>query len=304
LRKDSSKEVDLKVRRLSLITISFILFGCAQVEMPPQKPSPLPEVQKTKKVALVLGGGGARGFAHVGVIRELEAARIPIDLIVGVSVGSLIGAIYADSADSFDLEWKAFKIEKREIFDFSFLNITSSLARGEAIKTYLDKHLRVKNIEQLKIPLAIVAVDLKTGQREVMTSGPIRDAVRASTSVPGIFEPVPYRGKLLVDGGVLGNLPDIARTLGADFVIGVNISKKRSDLSREAPGILTVILESISIMGEEIIRLNRDKFDVLIEPDCGDIGLTDFTRKRELIDAGRIATKKAIPAIQEAVRKI
>jgi NTE family protein len=299
------KDEDSDLKKGFLIPLIFFVFiGCAQVEGPHERPSKPAEAQKRKKVALVLGGGGARGFAHVGVIRELEASKIPIDLIVGVSVGSLIGALYADSGDSFDLEWKAFKIEKKEIFDFTFLNITNSLARGEAIKAYLDRHLKVKNIEQLKIPLAIVAVDLKTGQRELITSGSIRDAVRASTSVPGIFEPVPYKGKLLVDGGVLGNLPDVARSLGADFVIGVNISKKRSDLSRETPGILTVILESISIMGEEIVRLNRERFDVLIEPDCGDIGLTDFTRKRELIDAGRRAAKRAIPIIKEKLEKI
>lgn len=291
-------------KKIVLMMAFLIAFGCAQVERPDVRPVTPKESPKTKKVALVLGGGGARGFAHVGVIRELEAARIPIHLIVGVSVGSLIGALYADSVDSFDLEWKAFKIEKKEIFDFTFLNITNSLAKGEAIKGYLDRHLKVKNIEQLKIPLAVVAVDLKTGQREIITSGPIRDAVRASTSVPGIFEPVPYRGKLLVDGGVLGNLPDVARSMGADFIIGVNISKKRSDLSREAPGILTVILESISIMGEEIVRLNREKFDILIEPDCGDIGLTDFTKKRELIDAGRRAAKMAIPLILQRLEKL
>lgn len=143
--------------------------------------------EKCKKVALVLGGGGARGFAHVGVIRELESAGIPIDMIVGVSVGSLIGALYADTMDSFKLEWKAFDIEKDQIFDFKMLNITSGLAKGEAIMKYIDANMSAKKIEDLKIPVAIVATDLNTGEPVVFKSGLIRDAVRASVSVPGVF---------------------------------------------------------------------------------------------------------------------
>jgi NTE family protein len=254
----------------------------------------------TKKVALVLGGGGARGFAHVGVIRELENAKIPIDMIVGVSVGSLIGALYADNPDAFKLEWKSFKIEKNEIFDFKLLGITDGLARGDAIKEYLDRNIRAKNIENLKIPMAIVATDLRSGEPVIFRKGSIRDAVRASTSIPGVFVPVAFENKLLVDGGVLGNLaPQVARDMGADIVIGVNVGKSRKGCTDPCPNALTVILESIDLMQDEIVRLNKGKIDVMITPEVGSIGVMDFSQKRELIEAGRQAAIKAIPKIKQ-----
>lgn len=284
------------LKSASLIISLFVLFflsGCPKIVTKPFA---------SKKVALVLGGGGARGFAHVGVIRELESAGIPIDMIVGVSVGSLIGAIYADVGDSFELEWKAFKIEKKEIFDFKVFNIKESVVKGEAIKDYIDKNVKTKRIENMKVPLAIVATDIKTGTAMVFRSGPVKDAVRASSSVPGVFPPVPYRDKLLVDGGVLGNLaPDVAKEMGADIIIGVSIAKERKQFTKETPDALTVVLESIAIMGDEIIRLNRDEMDFLIEPQVGNIGITDFSRKKELIEAGRGATRKHIEKIKKAL---
>lgn len=267
------------------------LAGCAQAPVKPEPP---------RKVALMLGGGGARGFAHIGVIRELEAEKVPIDLIIGVSVGSLIGALYADQPDSFQLEWKAFQISQKEIFDFRIINFLDSLAGGEALQTYLDKNLKSRYLEDLKIPLVAVAADLKTGQRYVFRNGAIRTAVRASTSIPGVFPPVPYQDMLLVDGGVLGNLtPQVARDLGATFVIGVNLARSRAPNAIPPATALNVVLESLEIMGEEMARLNKDRFDVLIEPQVGTVGVTDFTKKRELIDAGRQAAKLVIPRIKQ-----
>ncbi len=284
-----------KLKLISLMLAAILtLSGCGGMTVKPPAP---------KKVALVLGGGGARGFAHVGVIRELEQAGIPIDLIVGVSVGSLIGALYADTKDSFQLEWSSFKIKKEEIFDFKLLNLRSGLAKGDALKSYLDRTLHAKRIEDLKIPLAIVAADLKTGKPVVFQSGSIADAVRASTSVPGVFEPVVYGDQILVDGGILGNLaPEVARQLGADIVIGVNIAKSRSDFKGAVPTALSVILESIDIMGDEIVNCKRHYFDVLIEPDVGDVGITDFTQKKKLIEAGRQATLAVMDKIKALVQ--
>ncbi|MCK5218871.1 patatin-like phospholipase family protein [bacterium] len=279
---------------ISGILIMVCLAGCAGGRGAVQKGGQPP------KVALVLGGGGARGFAHVGVIRELESAKIPIDLIVGVSVGSLLGALYADTADSFKLEWKAFQIQKKDIFDYKLFNLKDGLAKGDAIKIYIDNNIDAKYIENMKIPLAIVAVDINSGLPVIFKTGLVRDAVRASTAVPGIFMPMPYEGKFLVDGGVVGNLaPQVAKDLGADVIIGVNIAKPRSNLSRGMPNVLTAIMEAISIMGDEIVRLRKKDIDVLIEPRVGNIGITDFSKKRELIEAGRQAAKKAIPKIKQ-----
>ncbi|MCD4814713.1 patatin-like phospholipase family protein [bacterium] len=287
-------------KRFCQLTIIFILpllllAGCAN--------TPGKQVQP-QKIALVLGGGGARGFAHVGVIRELEAAGIPIDMIVGVSVGSLIGALYADSGDSFQVEWKAFKIEKKEIFDFKVFNITDGLAKGDAIQTYVDTNIQTQFLEDMKIPLAIVAVDLNTGKKKVFRKGLLREAIRASISVPGVFAPVVFHDQLLVDGGVKGNLaPDVAREMGADIIIGVNIAKPRKHFSNNPPNALTVILESIDIMGDEIVQLREKEFDFMIRPDVGTIGITDFTQKKALIDAGRSATQAILPALKKALEK-
>ncbi len=282
------------IRVLAILTLVGAVAGCAAV---PPKPA------GQKKVALVLGGGGARGFAHVGVIRELESAGIPIDMIVGVSVGSLIGALYADTGDSFKLEWKSFKIEKNQIFDFKVLNVWDGLAKGDALMAYLDKNLENTFIEDLKIPLAIVAVDLYSGQPVVFRRGLIKTAVRASTSVPGIFAPVPFEDKLLVDGGVLGNLaPQVARAMGADIVVGVDIGKGRARFAEGQPNALLVILESIDLMGGEIVRLRQGEMDFLIKPDVGQVGITDFTRKQELIEAGRAATRQIAEKIKQALK--
>lgn len=282
----------------SILVLAGWLAGCGGTPVAPLgTPTPVPT--PARKVALVLGGGGARGFAHIGVLRELEAEKIPVDAIVGVSVGSLIGALYADNPDTFQLEWKAFQIDRKEIFDFRIMNFLDSLASGEAMKSYIDRNIRSRVLEQLKIPLYVVAVDVKTGERFVFERGPIRDAVRASAAIPGVFPPVPYQDKLLVDGGVLGNLaPQVARDHGATLVIGVNLAKGGNHLAGEQPSALNIILGSIEIMGEELVRLNRDGFDVLIEPQVGGVGITDFTRKRELIEAGRQAARLAIPEIK------
>jgi NTE family protein len=277
---------------ISSMLVMVFLSGCAG--------TPARQGEQLPKVALVLGGGGARGFAHVGVIRELESARIPIDLIVGVSVGSLLGALYADTADSFKLEWKAFQIQKKDIFDYKLFNLKDGLAKGEAIKTYIDNNIDAKYIENMKIPLAIVAVDINSGLPVIFKTGLVRDAVRASTAVPGIFMPMPYEDKFLVDGGVVGNLaPQVAKDLGADVIIGVNIAKPRSTLSGGMPNVLTVIMEAINIMGDEIVRLRKKDIDILIEPQVGNIGITDFSKKRELIEAGRQAAKNALPKIKQ-----
>lgn len=151
----------------------------------------------------------------------------------------------------------------------------------------------------MKVPLYVVATDLATGQRFVIQRGPVRDAVRASASIPGIFPPVSYGDKLLVDGGVVGNLaPQVARDAGADVVVGVSLTRSREKYQAPPTTAVNVILESLEIMGEEMTRLSRDKFDVLIEPQVGNCGITDFEPKKELIEAGRQAARKAIPEIK------
>ena len=176
------------------------------------------------RVALVLGGGAARGFAHIGVIRVLEQEKIPIDFIVGTSVGSLIGALYASHQNSFELEWTAFLLEKDDLFDFSIFSSKTGPVKGDKLEAFVKEHISKDRIELLPIPYYAVATDLNTGEAVVFDKGSVATAVRASSSIPGVFTPLVHEGRTLVDGGVLGNIaPEIARQMGAEIVIVVDI---------------------------------------------------------------------------------
>jgi NTE family protein len=265
---------------------------------PPPAPAPVPE----PKVALVLGGGAARGFAHIGVIRVLEQERIPVDLVVGTSVGSLIGAIYASERDSFELEWTAFKLEQDDLFDFRIMNAVVGMgyAKGEKLEAFVKTRVKQENIEQLKVPFAAVATDLNWGERVVIDRGPIARAVRASSAIPGIFEPVPHLGKFLVDGGVIDNIPvDVAREKGADLVIAVDISLGVGNT--EIRNVLDVILQATNIMFAENVGHRKQGADVLVQPQVAGVGMLDFTQKKRCVQAGIEAARRAVPQIRAAI---
>ncbi|MEW6184763.1 MAG: patatin-like phospholipase family protein [Thermodesulfobacteriota bacterium] len=260
----------------------------------------IPEGKGPPKVALVLGGGAARGFAHVGVIRVLEQEKIPIHMIVGTSVGSLIGALYASDPNSLNLEWLSFTIERDDIFDYSVLSAKMGPVSGERLEKFVQTKVRAKTIEQMKIPFYAVTTDLNSGHTWVFDKGPVARAVRASCSIPGIFHPLELGGRLYVDGGVTNNLPvDIAKAKGADIIIAVNISKNLNN--PQISTLVDVILQSISIMGRELVTYKSRGYDVLIEPNVGDVGMTDFTQKKRLMDAGMVAAKQALPRIKKLI---
>ena len=180
-----------------ILFVAATLASCASTQ-PPVPAADLPR----PKIALVLGGGAARGFAHVGVIRVLEQEKIPIDMIIGTSVGSLIGAIYASDLNSFELEWTAFSLEKDHLFDFAVLSAFTAMGpvKGDRLEEFVRTKIAVTNIENLKLPFAAVATDLNRGTRIVLDKGSIARAVRASSAIPGVFNPVEHQGRLLVDG--------------------------------------------------------------------------------------------------------
>lgn len=263
----------------------------------PQEP-PMP------KIALVLGGGAARGFAHIGVIRALEKEKIPVDLIVGTSVGSLIGAIYAYEKNSFELEWTAFALEKGEFFDYGLLNAFTGmgLAKGDKLEAFVKNKIPIADIEGLKIPFVAVATDLNRGTRVTLASGSIARAVRASSAIPGVFQPVEHQGKLLVDGGVIDNLPvSVARERGADLVIAVDIGQQVANFKIE--NVIDVMLQSITIMGAENAKAKKREADILITPSIGDVGRLDFAQKKRCMQAGIEATEKIIPEIRARIEK-
>ena len=277
----------------TLCIIAILLLSCQTI---PE----VPEVSKKRepKIALVLGGGSAKGFAHVGVIRILEQEKIPIHMIVGTSVGSLIGGIYASNPDSFQLEWTAFKIEKNDILDFSLIYSKLGPAQGVRLETFVEQTVKAKRIEDTKIPFYPIATDLNTGETVILEKGSLAKAIRASSAIPGIFVPVTFGNRMLVDGGVTNNIAcDVARSKGADIVIAVNILKDIKDYRIDS--LIDIIAQSINIAMHEANKAKLQYADVIIEPDIKGVSMFDFTQKKTLVEEGMKAARKAIPRIKE-----
>jgi len=268
----------------------------------PVSPRATPPSAARPRIALVLGGGAARGFAHVGVIRELDQARIPIDLVVGSSVGSLIGAIYSSNRNVAALERTALKLQKGDLFDFGLISAVAGmgLAKGDRLEQWVKGHVRTANIENLKTPFAAVATDLNWGTEVVLDRGSVARAVRASSAIPGAFQPVSYKGRLLVDGGVVDNIPiDVARARGADLVIAVDISPTVGNT--RINNLVDVSLQAANIMFALNVQHSRQRADILIAPGVGDVGMLDFSQKKRCVKAGAAAARQALPAIRQAI---
>ncbi len=294
----------MRLGHLALLCGLAALAACksAPAPLPPTGPAaPQPPPPKPR-IALVLGGGAARGFAHVGVIRALEQEKIPVDLVVGTSVGSLIGAIYAADLDSFDLEWTAFKLEKEDLFDYGVLTAVMGmgLAKGEKLEEFVKSRVKVANIENLKLPFAAVATDLNWGTKVVIDRGPVARAVRASSAIPGVFQPVMHMGKLLVDGGVVDNIPiSVARAKGADIVVAVDISENVGNTN--ITNLVDVMIQATNIMFALNVEHSKKDADVLIAPAVGNVGMLDFTQKKRCMQAGIEAARRAVPEIRKAI---
>ncbi len=288
------------VKIFFVLVVLCSLAACKTAEGPPLQG----QEAVRPKIALVLGGGAARGFAHVGVIRALEQEKIPIDMIVGTSVGSLIGAIYASDMNSFDLEWTAFSLQKDDIFDFGLLSAITGMGavKGDRLEEFVKSKVPAANIESLKLPFAAVATDLNRGTEVVIDHGSVAKAVRASSAIPGVFQPVDYQGKLLVDGGVVDNIPiSVARQKGADIVIAVDISE--NVINFNVTNLVDVVLQSVNIMFNENVKHKEKDADVLITPAVGDVAMLDFTQKKRCMQAGIDAAQKAMPEIKMKIEE-
>jgi NTE family protein len=251
------------------------------------------------KIGLALGSGGARGFAHLGVIKVLKDEGIPIHLIAGSSLGALVGSFYATGIEINRLYKLSTAFKRKYFLDFTVPKM--GLITGKRVKEFIKIFTHGKNIEELSIPLGVVATDLLTGERVVFKSGPISDAVRASISIPGIFVPVKYRGRLLVDGGVSDRVPvSVAKEMGADIIIAVDVSmvKKNADIS----SIYDVIMQSIDIMQTEIINI-RDvtAADIMLRPSVEQYSSRAFTNIAEIISLGEEETKKHVMQIKKVI---
>lgn len=278
-----------------------LLCGCATQPLTPASlASPTPASSKPVKIGLALGGGAARGFAHVGVIKVLEAQGYRPDIVVGTSAGAVVGALYAAGNSGFELQKLALKMDESKISDWSLPD--RGVLKGESLQQFVNEAVAHKPIEALKKPFAVVATDLASGESILFRSGNTGMAVRASATVPGVFKPVSIHGRDYVDGGLSSLIPvSSTRQMGADIVIAVDISAKPAN--QPTRGTLDILLQTFTIMGQNLARFELKDADVVIRPHVGNVGSTDFQARQDAILEGEKAAQAALPLIREAIRK-
>lgn len=289
-----------------LLASLIILSSCCnphsyQPHEDPCPPEPF-EVPEKIRIALVLGSGGVKGMAHVGVLEELERAGISVDLVVGCSAGSLVGALYCDHPCSKHLKETVEKMRTSNILDINLWSCRYGLSQGKFMDRYLEQNLGTKNFCDLKIPLVIVATDILSGELVPIGAGDLKSAVMASCSVPFVFSPVTYRDRVLVDGGVINPVPVcVAKDLGAHIIIAV-------DLSELLPKTFPCNLFGVAKRSAEIAVLWQSYMciqsaTVVIKPKMCNVGLFDDRMRNELYQAGREACLEALPKIQEILER-
>jgi len=256
------------------------------------------EDERRPRIGVALGGGFARGIAHIGVLRVLEDHQIPVDVIAGTSVGALIATMYASGAPLDEMERQGGETRFRDFGRWTLSRM--GMASNERLEDFLGKFTHARFFCDMKIPLAIVATDLVAGTSVHFTEGEIGPALRASCAYPGLFLPFVDEGRFLVDGFLTESVPAIAaRELGAEFVISVHLEP---GLLNEAPrNTIEVITRSFSIIQAAARQAWRDVTDVLIEPDVHHVLWDQFARTPELVAAGEQAAKEALPRIYAAL---
>ena len=288
-------------RLLAAGALSVALAGC-QTPPPPPAPSPPaapPAPPRQLRIGLALGGGAARGFAHIGVIKTLEAQGIVPDLIAGTSAGSVVGALYAAGFNGFELQRLAMQMDEGAIADWSLPS--RGLFRGEALQNFINKSLENRPIERLPRRLAITATDLQSGELVVFERGNTGMAVRASSSVPAVFQPVAINGREYVDGGLVSPVPArVVRRMGADVVIAVDISS-RPTANQALAGSIDLLLQTFAIMGQSIAAHELQDADIVIRPALGATKGTDFQARHLSILEGEAATSAQMKRIQDVI---
>jgi NTE family protein len=254
-------------------------------------------------IGLALGAGAARGFAHVGVIKALESQGIRPDLVVGSSAGSVIAALLASGATGNELNRLALNLDEATIADWGlpFAGRFGGLIKGDALQNMINREVQNKSIEQMRIPLGIVATDLQSGKGILFRTGNTGLAVRASCSVPGVFQPALVSGKEYVDGGLVAPVPvSYARQMGATIVIAVNISSE--PVHQDASGTLGVLQQTISIMQRSINQYELKSADIIIQPHLLQMGGSDFRSRNAAILAGEVAAQEQMALIKEKLK--
>jgi NTE family protein len=291
-----------------LPTLALLAAGCASTKPAPVA-SPAPteahraQAPRPVRIGLALGGGAARGFAHIGVIKALEAQGIVPDIVAGTSAGSVVGALYAAGNDGFKLNRMALEMDEAAISDWAvpLFAKSSGVLKGEAIQRYVNRAVHNLPIEKFPISFGAVATDLNSGKPILFRRGNAGMAVRASSSVPGVFQPVQIGEHSYVDGGLVAPVPvRYAREMGADFVIAVNISTQPD--AQPATSNLDVVLQTFSIMGQTINRLEMKDADIVITPSLGAMKGNDFNGRNLAILAGEQATAAVLPELRAKLK--
>ena len=304
--------------RMSLIGV-LVLTGCASVKAPDanvvKTPGAIESTStgttsavpiliepvvplKVLNLGLALGSGAARGFAHVGVIQVLEEAGIQPDLVVGTSAGSLVAALYASGKNSAQLRRVAETMEEAEITDWMMPILNRGALRGEALARYVNTQVGGRLIEQMKIPLGIVATDLHNGEPMLFQRGNTGSAVRASSAVPAVFQPVKIGTREYVDGGLVSPVPvRQAREMGANVIIAVDISTDPE--GSPASDTFQILMQTFNIMGKSLNTVLLKDADVVVRPALMGVKSADFAARRKSIEAGREAMLKALPKLKE-----
>ncbi len=253
------------------------------------------------KIGIALGGGAAKGFAHIGVIKMLEANGLTPAVVAGTSAGSVVGALYASGMDAFELQEKAVALDETKIRDLQLSS--GGLILGQKLEDYVNEQVQRKPMDQLAKPFVAVATRLEDGERTLFARGNTGQAVRASSSIPGVFQSVAIGKYHFVDGGITSPVPvDAARQLGADVVIAVDISNKAR--GKTPDGLLGTLGQSIAIMGQKLGQAELARADIIIRPKVLEIGSTDFTQRAQAIVEGEKAAVAAMPLIRARIAQL
>jgi NTE family protein len=294
--------------RLALLAVvAALLSGCAMLSpsKPPEKPpvvaqppapAPTPLAPRKPKIGLALGGGAARGFAHIGVIKMLESQGIVPDYVVGTSAGAVVGSLYAGGFDAFAMQKIAVQLDEKIFADWTVSS--RGLLKGEALQEFINQHLNRRPLEKLNKPFATVATDLNTGERIVFRTGDTGMAVRASAAVPGAFQPARFNNHSYVDGGLVSPVPvQAAREMGAEFVIAVDISARPD--GQPVDSLSAILWQTTTIMGGLIGKTEMKDADVVIRPNLPFVKSWDFAARHDAMLEGEKAALAALPGIKQ-----
>lgn len=270
-----------------------------------RKENPFPSTVGRKTVGLALGSGGARGLAHIGVIKALEENGIPIDYIAGASSGALVGGLYATTFNSEYLESIAASTNWRELIGLIDLRLDNGIIAGNRLTMFIESHIGATTFNELGIPLTVLATDLRTGESVEITSGKVSDAIRASVSLPFVFSPIERDEQLLLDGGLTEPVPvQAVRAMGADIVIAVNLDAQSivANAYDKKINAYTTTLRSLDILRYQLVKENVTDADIVLVPQTGEVLWHEFVDDGTLIQAGERAVEEQLDAIRALIK--